>query len=204
MTFHELFSTDLYEMKREIVKKYGKKFEDLCYVKDASSLNNDIYPGYHVCEATVLTKQEKQPISIYSHIYSTKSVRFKSINDETIKSIEYVKTVIKDRCTFVCDRGYDANIFFDYFLSDNNDDFIIRLKENRNLLFKGKSKKVGEIAKRRKGKIKINMYFSKENKECYVSQTRVELISHKGKMLNLVIVYGLAEEIPMILLTNKK
>ena len=45
----------------EIIKKYGKKFEDLCMVRDASSLKEDIYPGYHVCEATVVTQNEKQP-----------------------------------------------------------------------------------------------------------------------------------------------
>lgn len=72
----------------EIIKKYGKKFEDLCMVRDASSLKEDIYPGYHVCEATVVTQNEKQPISLYSHIYSTESKGFKSMNDETLKSIE--------------------------------------------------------------------------------------------------------------------
>lgn len=190
----------------EIIKKYGKKFEDLCMVKDASSLKDDIYPGYHVCEATVVTKNEKQPISLYSHIYSTESQGFQSMNDETLKSIQYVKSVIRNKVTFVCDRGYDANIYFDYFLdmNRNQDDFVIRLKENRNLLFKGKSKKVGDIAARRKGKIKMNMYFTKENVEVYVSHTRVELPRHKEKILNLVIVYGLSEEKPMMLLTNKE
>lgn len=189
----------------EIIKKYGKKFEDLCMVKDASSLKEDIYPGYHICEATVVTKNQKQPISLYSHIYSSESSEFKSMNDETLKSIEYVKSVIKERCIFVCDRGYDANIYYDYFMNrnENKDDFVIRLKENRTLLFKGKARKVGEMVKRRKGKIKMKMYFSKGNREVYVSHTRVELPTHKGKTLYLVIVYGLSEEKPMILLTNK-
>lgn len=183
----------------EIIKKYGKKFEALCMVRD------DIYPGYHICEATVVTKNEKQPISLYSHIYSTEDKEFKSMNDETLKSIEYIKSVIEKRCTFVCDRGYDANVYYDYFLyqNDSRDDFIIRLKENRTLLFKGKLKKVGEITKKRKGKIKMNMYFSSYNKEVYVSHTRVELPSHKGNPLYLVIVYGLSEDNPMMLLTNK-
>ena len=188
----------------EIVKKYGRKFEDLCKVRDASSLNNDIYNGYHVCEATAITKDEKQPISLYSHIYSTESVGFKSMNEETLKSIQAVKTIITSKCTFVCDRGYDANVFFDHFLDKAiEDDFIIRLKETRNLLFKGKSKNVGEITKKRKGKIKMKMYFSSDNKDVYVSHTKVELPTHKGIALTLVMVYGLSEEKPMMLLTNK-
>lgn len=70
----------------EIVKKYGRKFEDLCMVRDASSTN-----------------------------------------DETLKSIKYVKEVLGRRCTYVFDRGYDRNSYFDYFLLENKnkDDFII-------------------------------------------------------------------------------
>lgn len=189
----------------EIVKRYGKKFEDMCMVKDASSLDGDILPGYHICEATVVTKKEKQPISLYSKIYSTESDEFKSMNDETFKSIEAVKEALQRKCTFVCDRGYDANTYYNYFLKDDcNDDFIIRLKGNRNLLFKGKSKNVEETAKKRKGKVKMEMYFSKEDKTVYVSHTRVELPSRKGKLLTLVIIYGLGETAPMMLLTNKK
>lgn len=189
----------------EIVKRYGKKFEDICMVKDASSLDGDIVPGYHICEAAVVTKKEKQPISLYSKLYSTESEEFKSMNDETFKSIEAVKEALQRKCTFVCDRGYDANTYYDYFLKENcNDDFIIRLKGNRNLLFKGKSKNVEEMAKRRKGKVKMEMYFSKEDKTVYVTHTRVELSSHKGKQLTLVIVYGLSDTTQMMLLTNKK
>jgi len=89
-------------------------------------------------------KKEKQPISLYSKIYSAESKSFKSMNDETMKSIKKVKSVITKRCTFACDREHDANVLFNYFIDDNNkqDDFIIRLKETRNLLFKEKSKNV--------------------------------------------------------------
>lgn len=189
----------------EIVKRYGKKFEDMRMVKDTSSLDGDILPGYHICEAAVVTKKEKQPISLYSKIYSTKSDEFKSMNDETFKSIEAVKETLQRKCTFVCDRGYNANTYYDYFLKDDcNHDFVIRLKGSRNLLFKGKSKNVEEMAKRRKGKVKMEMYFSKEDKTVYVTHTRVELPSHKGKQLILVIVYGLSDTTPMMLLSNKK
>ena len=43
----------------DISKRYGKKFEDLDKVLDASSLKKEIVPGDHVCEAVVLTKNEK-------------------------------------------------------------------------------------------------------------------------------------------------
>lgn len=128
------------------------------------------------------------------------------MNDETLKCISAIKGFIDDRCTFVMDRGYDADIFFNYFLKTikNKDNFIIRLKGNRNILFKGKSKKVEEIAKTRKGKIRMSMYFKEKEKEAYVSHTRVELPKYKGIPLTLILVYGLSEEKPMMLLTNKK
>lgn len=75
------------------------------------------------------------------------------MNDETIKSIQAVKEIMKERCTFVVDRGYDADVIYNYFIekNENKDDFIICLKGNRNLLFKGKAKNVGKIASQRKG-----------------------------------------------------
>lgn len=189
----------------EIVKEYGKKFEDLDLVRDASSKDDRIVPGYHVCEASVVTKKQRQPISLYSKVYSTKSDGFKSTNEETIKSIKAVQNILNKSCTFVMDRGYDANIFYKFFLNENEgkDDFIIRLKKNRNLLFKGKSKNAGEIAKKRKGKIKMDIWFKETDKKCYVSHTRVKLPSIPDKVLTLVIVYGLSDEEPMMLLTNK-
>ena len=40
-------------------KRYGKKFEDLDRVVDASSSNKETVNGYHVCEAVILGKNEK-------------------------------------------------------------------------------------------------------------------------------------------------
>ena len=93
----------------DIAKRYGKKFEDLDEVLDASSIKKEIVPGYHVCEAVVLTKNEKQPISLYSEIYSCKSNGFVSMNKYTKDSIDTVRNVVKRKCNMVFDRGYDDN-----------------------------------------------------------------------------------------------
>ena len=45
----------------DITKKYGKKFEDLDIVKDASDPKGEYKPGYHMCNAIVLSKNMKQP-----------------------------------------------------------------------------------------------------------------------------------------------
>ena len=43
----------------DISKRYGKKFEDLDRIIDASDPDKKIVNGYHVCEAVILGKNEK-------------------------------------------------------------------------------------------------------------------------------------------------
>ena len=185
----------------DISKVYGKKFEDLDDVIDASSQDKKVTKGYHVCEATILTEKENQLISVYSQIYSCKSKDFKSMNDYTFKSIEAAKKVLNRKFIGVFDRGYDDNKIIDY-MDDNY--FVIRMNDRRVFLFKGKKKNVYEEAKKRKGKIRMTLWFD-DNKEyeVYISHTKVTL-PHNGKDYELVFCYGLSEERPLILLTNRK
>jgi hypothetical protein len=44
------------------------------------------------------------------------------------------------------DRGYDANVYYKYFLK-NNEPFIIRAKKNRNIIYKDKTINILKIAK---------------------------------------------------------
>ena len=185
----------------DISKVYGKKFEDLDDVIDASSQDKKVTKGYHVCEATILTEKENQLISVYSQIYSCKSKDFKSMNDYTFKSIETAKKVINRKFTGVFDRGYDDNKIIDY-MDDNY--FVIRMNDRRNFLFKGKKKNAYEEAKKRKGKVRMTLWFDdNEEYEVYISHTKVTL-PHNGKDYELVFCYGLSEERPLILLTNRK
>ena len=185
----------------DISKVYGKKFEDLDDVIDASSQDKKVTKGYHVCEATILTEKENQLISVYSQIYSCKSKGFKSMNDYTFKSIEAAKKVLNRKFIGVFDRGYDDNKIIDY-MDDNY--FVIRMNDRRVFLFKGKKKNVYEEAKKRKGKIRMTLWFDdNEEYEVYISHTKVTL-PHNGKDYELVFCYGLSEERPLILLTNRK
>ena len=185
----------------DINKEYSKKLEDLDRVIDASSQDKKIVNGYHVCEATILTKNEQQPISVYSKIYSCKSKNFQSKNTYTLESIKAVEELVGDRFTGIFDRGYDDQKIFNY-MSKGNRKFVVRLNDDRQLLFKGKKKSVEEISKTRKGKITMKLLFdNNEETEVMLSYTRATLPYNK-KEYKLVIVYGLSEEHPMKLLTN--
>lgn len=183
----------------DINKEYSRKLEDLDRVIDASSTDKRIVNGYHVCEATILTKNEKQPLSIYSNIYSCKSNNFESKNKYTMESIKAAEELVGDNFIGVFDRGYDDNKIIHHMSKHK---FVIRLDNERVLLFKGKRHSVEEIAQGRKGKIKMKALFDdNEEKELKLSYTKVKLPYNK-KEYTLVIVYGLSEEHPMKLLTN--
>ena len=183
----------------DINKEYSRKLEDLDRVIDASSPDKRIVNGYHVCEATVLTKNENQPISIYSRIYSCESKDFISMNKYTMESINAAERLVGDNFIGIFDRGYDDKNIIDYMSKHK---FVIRLEDKRILLFKGKRHTVEEIAKGRKGKIKMKALFDdNDEKELMISYTKAKL-PYNNKEYTLVIVYGLSEEHPMKLLTN--
>ena len=185
----------------DINKEYSKKLEDLDRVIDASSQDKKIVNGYHVCEATILSKNKNQPMSVYSKIYSCKSKNFISKNKYTMESINAAEEIVGDDFIGVFDRGYDDNKIIDYMSKHK---FVIRLDDKRTLLFKGKKRSVEEVAKSRKGKIKMTALFDdNEEKELMISYTKATLPYNK-KEYTLIIVYGLSEEKPMKLLTNIK
>ena len=187
----------------DINKEYSRKLEDLDRVIDASSQDKRIVNGYHVCEATILTKNEKQPLSIYSQIYSCKSENFESKNKYTIESIKTAEKLVGNNFTGVFDRGYDDNKIFNY-MEKNKHKFIVRLDDQRVLLFKGIRRNVEEVSKTRKGKIKMTALFDdNEEKELMISYTKA-ILPYNKKEYTVIFVYGLSEEHPMKLLTNIK
>ena len=185
----------------DISKRYGKKFEDLDQIIDASDPNKTVVNGYHVCEAVILGKNEKQPISVYSEIYSCRSKKFVSKNQYTMESIDTVMSVLNRKCNMIFDRGYDDNKIIDY-VDQSGNYFVIRMNDKRVFLFKGRKKNAYNEALKRKGKVKMELWFEDEKLEISVSHTKVTLPYNK-KDYELVFVYGLSEERPLILLTNR-
>lgn len=185
----------------DISKRYGKKFEDLDQVIDASDPEKKIVNGYHVCEAVILGRNEKQPFSVYSEIYSCQSKGFESKNKYTMESIDTVINVLNKKSNMIFDRGYDDNKIIDY-VDKSGNYFVIRMNDKRNFLFKGKKKNAYQEALKRKGKVKMKLWFEDEKVEISISHTKVTLPYNK-KDYELIFVYGLSEERPLILLTNR-
>ncbi len=186
----------------DVIKPLGNKFEDLGIVRDGSSVKKSYEKGYHITEIVGLTKNMKQPISLFSEIHSSTQKDYISANEKTLKGIEKIVRILnerKERGIFVNDRGYDNNLIFNYY-QKKNQYYIIRLKENRKIKCHHKWYNIKTIRDSKKGKVKMKVIFQGEERECYVSVLKVQ-ITAKEQWINLILVYGLSET-PMMLGSN--
>jgi len=185
----------------DISKPCSLKLEGLCKVRDGST--GEITDGYWTCGVNALTKAHKQPIPVYSHVYSSEETDYESNNKETLKSLEFLSSHFPGTNIRALDRGYDAGYIFDYFIP-RSEDFIVRLCGDRNCLFKGEKKLVSELAKRFKGQYVLN-FATKDGRcaKCKISMAGISLPKYPTHDLNLVIVNGLGKN-PLLLLTNLK
>ncbi len=186
----------------DVVKPDGRKFESLGIVRDGSestSAKNVYKRGYHVTEACVLT-HSSHPVSIFSRIHSSSEKDYKSVNTITFQAMEQGAALF-GKATFAMDRGYDDNKMF---LKPDRlgQDYVIRLKSNRKLLYHNKWTMAAELRNRRKGKVKMNVFYKGKNHEAYLSHVKVQITASR-KDIYLVLVYGITEH-PMMLATNKE
>ena len=113
----------------DVTKQYSFKLEGLCGVKDGSTGETGV--GYWSAGVSALTAEHKQPIPVYSRIYSTKEAGYVSNNNETIKSLEFISTHFPKENIRAFDRGYDGGFVFGY-LIPRDESFIVRMVGNRN------------------------------------------------------------------------
>ena len=186
----------------DVVKPDGYKFESLGIVRDGSEstpAKNVYKKGYHVTEACVLTAGN-HPVSIFSKVHSSTEKDYKSTNTVTFDAIKQ-GAVLFGKATFCMDRGYDDNKMF-LKLDAFNQEYVIRLKSNRKLLYHNKWTFATELRNRRKGKIKTSVFYKGKEHEAYISHVKVQITASR-KDIYLVLVYGITEH-PMMLATNKE
>ena len=186
----------------DVTKPDGYKFEALGIVRDGSestSTKNVYKKGYHVTEACVLTSSN-HPVSIFSRVHSSAEKDYKSTNAITFEAMEQGAALF-EKATFAMDRGYDDNKMF-LKMDELKQDYVIRLKSNRKLLYHNKWTMATELRNRRKGKVKTSVYYKGKEHEAYLSHIKVQITASR-KDIYLVLVYGITEH-PMMLATNKE
>ena len=173
----------------DVTKPDGYKFESLGWVRDGSestSSKNVFKKGYHVTEAAVLTKNN-HPISIFSEIHSSSEKDFSSINTVTFSAIERAVSLFA-RATFVMDRGYDDNKTF-LKLDSLGQDYVIRLTARRKLLYHNKWTYATELCNRRKGKVKLPLFYKGKKHEAYLSHIKVQITASRKDIITVAKLY---------------
>jgi hypothetical protein len=192
-------STVLLVDDSDVSKPCSFKLEGLCKVRDGST--GEIADGYWCAGVSALTANQKQPIPVYSRVYSTKEEGYVSNNTETLKSLEYLSSHFPKTTIRALDRGYDAGYIFDYFIP-RKETFIVRMDGDRNVLYKDEKILLRKLAMRFKGKYALK-FETKDGRKvnCKISILPVYLPKHPETPLNLVVCSGFGKE-PLMLLTN--
>ena len=184
----------------DVVKPDGCHFEALGYVRDGSESTKDksvFKKGYHVTEACALSVSG-DPVSIFSKVHSSAEKGFTSVNDITFAAIDR-GVGLYGKATFAMDRGYDDNKVYNRLFSLSQD-FVIRLTAKRKVLYHGKWIPATELCSRRKGKVKLPLFYNGQSHDAYLSHIKVQITASR-KNICLVLVYGITEH-PMMLATN--
>lgn len=185
----------------DISKPHSEMLDSLCEVRDGST--GQITTGYHLLEITALTEEEKMPMPAYTRVYSSTEKDFVSEDEEVLSGLKHLTKHFGKTGIRTMDRGYDANIYYKYFLK-NKEKFIIRAKKNRNVKYKGKTINILELANKHKGKYAMQ-FKNKEGEKinCKISYIPISLPMAPNKELTLAVVYGFGK-IPMMLISNLK
>ena len=183
----------------DIIKPYSKKMEVLSDVKDGST--GEIKKVYLTIEAAVLPKGNKMPLPVYEKVFSVPEKGFLSETDENLKCLHYLSANFKKTCVRTLGRGFDAKDYYRYFLK-RDEKFIIRVKKNRDIIYKNKTCNIMDVAKKYKGNYCMGFTDRHGKKiQCKISYIPVRLCAFPQKDLVLVAVYGFGRN-PMLLLTN--
>ena len=185
----------------DITKPCSPTMEHIGRVRDGST--GEYGEGYHTIGITALTPERKQPIGVYTRVYSASEKEFISEDAEVLTALKFLGKHFKKSNIRAFDRGYDANVYYEH-LIDNSEKFVIRAKKNRDVLYNGKRINILTLAEQFKGKYSLK--FRKKNgtsADCKITIVPIKLPCRPQAELNLVICYGFGKT-PMMLITNLK
>jgi len=183
----------------DISKPKSEMLECLGRVRDGST--GKYTNGYHLLEIAALTEKHKMPTPVYSRIYSSREVDFISEDEEVLNGLKFLSRQFGKAGIRTLDRGYDTNVYYDYFIR-SKENFIVRAKSNRNVIYKNKVINILDLAHKFKGKYAMVFNGKKGEKiNCKMSSIPIKLPLASNKELNLVVIYGFGKK-PMMLITN--
>ena len=172
----------------DITKRYTKKFEGIDVIKDGST--GEFVPGYYMIEVAGLTKKEQLPIPVYTRVFSPKEEKFKSVNEEYLKAIEYLGKTYKKQGIYALDRGFDDQKYFKKF-ADLELDFVIRMKKTRDVV--NAESGIVENIKKKANRVKMKWSYKYTDKKgikptAYTGYMKITIPSVENKTFYLVVI----------------
>jgi hypothetical protein len=149
----DLGNTDIIPIDfSDITKPYAESMENLDKVYDGSEKVTS--NGYNIIISSRINGTEIKPL--YTKLFSTREDGYKSMFTEVKDFLDKLKLNAKGKLksTFVMDRAFDSQRYYNYFLAQKLN-FLTRLKKNRKIILTEnfKSRYVEELyryARRRK------------------------------------------------------
>ena len=126
----------------DIAKKYARRMEYLATVHDGSE--GTLTNGYWTCSVIGAEGGERMLTPLYTRLYSQAGPDFRSENAEVCKAISSVSEHTEKRGIWVLDRGGDRREIIHHLLG-NKLRFIIRLKVDRHLVYRGNKRPVTDV-----------------------------------------------------------
>ena len=185
----------------DICKTYSRHQEGLDWIVDGST--HKLSLGWQLIGVTALTHGKKLPIPVYTKTLAPADPMEDPLTEAIIDAIHSVQHSFGGpKGTFSMDRAMDTNPIYGCCF-DTKQQFIIRAKINRNLIYKDETINITEVTNRVKGKYRLD-YIDKHGKthKLKASFLPVFLPEYPDKPLTLVVVFGYEGGAPMLLLTN--
>ena len=182
----------------DIAKPCSTAMEALHTVRDGST--GKYVPGYMTMECVAMTRAHKIPIPVYERVFSAAEPGFVSEDNEVLTLLRFISNRFGHGGVRVIDRGFDANVYLKYFV-ENKEHFVLRVKNNRMVHYKGSSINIGELAGRFKGKIAMTCTLQGKSIRLKMTAVPITLPAFGQTPFNLVVIHGFGEK-PMLLLTN--
>lgn len=185
----------------DISKKYARKMEYLAHVHDGSE--GEVGTGYWLLQVIGAETGTHTVLPLFTRLYSQKSPDHQSENVEILSAIETISRATQGQGVWVMDRGGDRDRLL-FPLIHSKKRFLIRLRQDRHLVYLGRPLDVLEIA-RSCPMLYLESIIKEDGEKprCLRLEFGIRPVTlpDRSEPLSLVVVRGFGEE-PIMLLTN--
>ena len=186
----------------DIRKPYAQAMPHLGTVRDGS--NGELVKGYWACVALACESERRRVLPLLQQLWSAQAPDFESENAQLLSIIDTVAGATDQRGVYVLDRGGDRMRLYEPLLARGLR-FIIRLRGDRHLVRRGRSRRADDLARGVRMRYAETVVREQAGGEKRVHLeygfVRVRLPGRRDVELSLVVVRGFGQEL-LLLLTN--